>query len=88
MVGFFEFRLVDSIHFFRASMKSSLPLNKAFAKGGCSIERPRISAVTLTCPSQSVPAPIPIVGIVKCFFNLLEISPGICSRTIAKHPDS
>tara|TARA_B100001029_G_scaffold55781_1_gene44993 strand:- start:18 stop:227 length:210 start_codon:yes stop_codon:yes gene_type:complete len=69
-------------------MQSSLPENIGFAKGGCLIERPRISAVTLTCPSQSLPAPIPITGMVKCFFNLLATSPGICSRTIAKQPDS
>ena len=88
MVGFSSFSLVDSIHCFKASMQSSRPANTGFAKGGCSIERPRISAVTLTCPSQSLPAPMPITGIVKCFFNLLAISDGICSRTIAKHPDS
>tara|TARA_B100000902_G_scaffold171152_1_gene165477 strand:- start:25 stop:234 length:210 start_codon:yes stop_codon:yes gene_type:complete len=69
-------------------MNSSRPAIKGFAKGGCAIERPRISAVTLTCPSQSLPAPIPITGISKCFFNRLAISPGICSSTIEKHPDS
>ena len=69
-------------------MQSSRPANKGFAKGGCATERPRISAVTLTCPSQSLPAPMPITGIFKSFFYLLAIAPGICSRTIAKHPDS
>ena len=49
-------------------MQSSRPASKGFAKGGCAIERPRISAVTLTCPSQSLPAPMPITGMSKCFF--------------------
>ena len=69
-------------------MQSSRPASKGFAKGGCAIERPRISAVTRTCPSQSLPAPMPITGISICFFNRLAISPGICSKTIAKHHDS
>ena len=65
MVGFTRSRLVDLIHSFKASMQSSLPASKGFAKGGCAIERPRISAVTLTCPSQFQPAPMPITGMSK-----------------------
>ena len=50
--------------------------------------RPSISGVTKICPSQSTPAPMPIVGIdIEAVTSLASFA-GIFSSTTAKAPAS
>ena len=47
---------------------------------------PKISSETKICPSQTLPAPIPIVGIDICYVINFATSAGTISKTTAKAP--
>src|SRR6266511_3076476 len=49
---------------------------------------PAMSCQTSTCASQSGPAPMPMVGIVRSWVTRLATSPGTISRTTANAPAS